>query len=303
VRGSGPLLVAIAIGSAGCTGDRVLLGSDPPDGGAVAATFGAPELVTELGADGADDDKPTLTGDGLEIYFLSTRDGGPGGGDVWRSTRTDANGTWAAPSVVAEVSSSSHEKSPAVSADGLTLWVASDRDGGQGGLDVWVSTRTDRAGAWSSPVLVPALNSPGDEIPRPTGQGDLVMPIGVRAPSASDYQTAFATRASTRAPWGAPASLAAIDTASTDVDGFLSEDGLVLHFSSDRMTSGDQDLFVATRAAIGDPFGAITPIPELDSSHDDRDPWLSADGDEIFFSSDRSGSLKIYRAVRIAASP
>jgi hypothetical protein len=300
-RSANALLVVAA--AAGCAGERVLLGQDPPDDAAPPATFNAPEIVAELGASGADDDKPTLTSDRLEIYFLSTRDGGPGSGDVWRAVRANVGDPWGPPSVVAEVSSSSHEKSPAVSGDGLTLWVASDRSGGQGGLDIWVSTRPDRSSAWSSPALVPALNSAGDEIPRPPGQQGLVMPLAVRPPSSSDYQIAFASRAATSAPWTAPAARPEIDTANTDVDGFLSDDGLVLHFSSDRQNKGDQDLFVAHRSGTGGAFAAFEPIPELNSSHDDRDPWLSPDASEIYFSSDRSGTLKIYRATRIGSSP
>ena len=299
-------VAALAVAPAavlGCEGQRIQLGGDAPGDGSTPATFNPPDLVAELGADGADDDKPTLTADRLELYFLSTRDGGPGSGDVWRSTRGDAAATWDPPTLVAEVSSSSQEKSPAVSSDGLTLWVASDRSGGQGGLDIWVSTRSDRGSAWSAPAPVTALNSAGDEIPRPPGQGGLVMPIGVRPSSSDDYQIALASRAAVDGAWGAPHKLAEVDTANTDVDGFLSDDGLTLHFSSDREKAGDQDLFFGTRAAVGGAFGAFTPIPELNSSHDDRDPWLSADGSEIYFSSDRTGSLKIYRATRIGAAP
>ena len=286
-----------------CMGERIQLGGDPPGDAAAPATFNPPQLVAELGDSDADDDKPTLTADRLEIYFLSTRDGGPRSGDVWRSTRADPTSAWDAPSVVDEVSSPSHEKSPAVSPDGLTLWVASDRSGGQGGLDIWVSTRPDRNSAWSTPSPVTALNTSGDEIPRPPGQGGLVMPIGVRPSSASDYQIAFASRASTDGPWAAPQLLTEVDTANTDVDGFLGDDGLTLHFSSDRQNKGDQDLFIAHRADAAGPFGGFAPIAELNSSHDDRDPWLSADGAEIYFSSDRSGSLKIYRATRTGSMP
>ena len=287
----------------GCIGDRIELGSDPDGGTNAVVTFAPPELVAELGADGADDDKPTLTADRLEIYFLSTRDGGLGGGDVWRSTRPDTDAVWDSPSLVSEVSTASHEKSPAVSEDGLTLWVASDRSGGQGGLDIWVSTRTDRTSAWSAPAPVAALNSAGDEIPRPPGQGGLVMPIGVRPPSSSEYQIEVSSRSTPTAAWKTPTLLTEVDTANTDVDGFLSDDGLVLHFSSDRLNKGDQDLFVGQRAATGGAFAGFAALSELNSTHDDRDPWLSAESGEIFFSSDRSGNLKIYHSVRIARSP
>jgi WD40-like Beta Propeller Repeat len=298
----GLAVVAIAV-NAGCTGERILLGEDPTGDASAAATFNPPSLVVELAAMGADDDKPTLTSDRLEIYFLSTRDGGPGGGDVWRSTRADTGDDWGAPELLAEVSSPSHEKSPAVAPDGLTLWVASDRSGGQGGLDIWVSTRPDRASRWSAPVVVAALSSTGDEIPRPPGQDGLVMPLGLRPSSSDEYQIDFATRAATGEPWTAPVPRAEVDTANTDVDGLLSDDGLTLHFSSDRQTKGDQDLFVATRDGVGSPFTVFSTIPELDSPQDDRDPWLPADSSEIYFSSDRTGTLKIYRATRIGSTP
>ena len=125
------------------------------------------------------------------------------------------------------------------------------------------------------------------------------MPLAVRPPSSSEYQIAFASRASASAPWTAPVARAEIDTANTDVDGFLSDDGLDLHFSSDRQTQGDQDLFLASRGDVGGTFSAFMPIAELNSSHDDRDPWLPPDASEIYFSSDRSGTLKIYHATRI----
>jgi hypothetical protein len=166
-----------------------------------------------------------------------------------------------------------------------------------------VSTRPDRTRAWSTPVPVVALNSTGDEIPRPPGQGGLVMPLAVRPPPSSEYHIEFASRGAANDAWMAPTLRPDIDTANTDVDGFLSDDGLVLHFSSDRQTAGDQDLWVAERADVGGAFTAFAPIPELNSSHDDRDPWLSSDGSEIYFSSDRSGSLKIYRATKIGSAP
>lgn len=298
-----------SIASVGCQGERIVLGEGPlrADASIDGPTedFGPPQLVVELIASDdsdLDDEKPTLTDDRLEIVFLSTRSGGLGGGDVWHATRTTASDAWGAPSLVAEVSSAAHEKSPAISGDGLTLWVASDRAGGQGGLDIWVSTRATRTADWSAPALVPALNSPGDEIPRPLGQGGLVMPLGYRAPSKSSYQIELGSRVGLDASWQSPSSLVEVDTANIDVDGFLSADGKVLHFSSDRQHTGDQDLFVAHRDAVGLPFAGFEPLSSLNTSHTDRDPWLSPAADEIYFSSDRSGELRIYRATRVPSS-
>ena len=52
---------------------------------------------------------------------------------------------------------------PSISKDGKTLYFASDRLGGQGGTDLYVSTQLSN-GTWSSPTnLGPALNSVFDE--------------------------------------------------------------------------------------------------------------------------------------------
>src|SRR5690606_8965680 len=54
------------------------------------------------------------------------------------------------------------EGCPFISKDGLTFFIASNRvDGGEGGLDIWVSTRSSKHAAWSAPVNPgPPLNSP-----------------------------------------------------------------------------------------------------------------------------------------------
>ena len=302
-------LTATVTTATGCQGERIVLGEGPPSDASItvaAEVFGPPEIVAELIAsddDDNDDEKPTLTADRLEIFFLSTRPGGPGSGDVWHASRARAEDAWGTPSLVAEVSSPFQERSPAIADDGLTLWIGSSRPGGSGGLDIWVSTRATRTAGWSAPVLVPGLNSPGDEIPRPPGAGGLVMPLAYRTSYIDEYQIKVASRPTMAGPWTTPSLLPEVDTANIDVDGFLSADGLVLHFSTDRAHKGDQDLYVARRTSVGGPFAAFAPIGSLNTSHTDRDPWISPDGGEIYFSSDRTGALRIYRANRVGTTP
>ena len=62
---------------------------------------------------------------------------------------------------------------PTVSPDGTMLVFASDRPGGEGGIDLWISYRQPD-GRWSEPENLRVLNSPGNEItPRFAGPDTL----------------------------------------------------------------------------------------------------------------------------------
>jgi peptidoglycan-associated lipoprotein len=54
---------------------------------------------------------------------------------------------------------------PALSADGLTLYFVSDKEGGFGSKDIYMVTRAGEGEAWSEPVnLGPDINTSGDEL-------------------------------------------------------------------------------------------------------------------------------------------
>ncbi len=262
--------------------------------------FGVPQIVSELVAkDG--NEKPTLTADELEMYFLSDANGadaGVGEGIVSITTRATISDAWGSPTALDAVNSSWRQTSPAVSGDGLSLWVSSDRPGGQGGLDIWLSTRGDAGGPWAAPVPVTALNSTADEIPRPPGAHSSIMPLSRRPKSSAPYQVWLASRVAPSSSWAPPVACSSVDTANLDDDGYLMDDGLTLYFSSDRLT-GSQDLFVTERPDPSSPFAAPVPLATLnESTSSERDPWVSSDQHEIYFTSDRTGTLQIYRATR-----
>ncbi len=54
--------------------------------------------------------------------------------------------------------------SPAISASGLALIFQSDRTGGLGGDNLWLTTRDSHASPWGTPAhLGPEINSPNDD--------------------------------------------------------------------------------------------------------------------------------------------
>jgi outer membrane protein OmpA-like peptidoglycan-associated protein/tetratricopeptide (TPR) repeat protein len=56
------------------------------------------------------------------------------------------------------------DSQPTIASDGVTLYFASDRPGGFGGIDLYYSRKDPVTGIWSLPVnLGPKINTPGDE--------------------------------------------------------------------------------------------------------------------------------------------
>ena len=43
------------------------------------------------------------------------------------------------------------DSQPTIAADGVTLYFASDRPGGYGGIDLYVTKRDPKTGVWSAP--------------------------------------------------------------------------------------------------------------------------------------------------------
>jgi Tol biopolymer transport system component len=84
---------------------------------------------------------------GGELYFSSTREGGMGNGDLYVARRSGED--YAPPENLGEaVNSAGNELSPAISPDGQTLVFGSDRAGGFGTWDLYVSFR--RNGVWQA---------------------------------------------------------------------------------------------------------------------------------------------------------
>lgn len=103
--------------------------------------FGQPEVVAELSSS-ANDQRPSIRYDRREIFFSSTRAGGSGGDDLWSSERVAAAGPWSTPvNLGTLVNTPFVDTQASLSEDGTTLFFTSNRPGGSGGLDLWVTTR------------------------------------------------------------------------------------------------------------------------------------------------------------------
>jgi WD40-like Beta Propeller Repeat len=98
-----------------------------------AGGFGKPELVEDLPPDFH---HVTLTPDGATMYLQGPLEKGRWG--LFVSNKTDKG--WSKPEpleMLNDPSAPTGDRSPCLSHDGATLYFASDRDGGKGGLDLW----------------------------------------------------------------------------------------------------------------------------------------------------------------------
>jgi hypothetical protein len=95
----------------------------------------------------------------ITLYFQSNRPGGLGATDIYASA-LQADGTFGPAVLVVELSSPFEDLHPAIRRDGLEMFLASDRPGTLGNVDLWVSTRANTSDRWSTPVnLGPTVNS------------------------------------------------------------------------------------------------------------------------------------------------
>lgn len=106
---------------------------------------------------------PTFSADGLHMIFSGCEyPNSFGGCDLYETNWID--GSWTKPKNLGfRVNSHDWEGQPHLSNDGKKLFFASDRPGGFGKRDLWVSTK-DEAGQWQFPVnLGTSINSAEDE--------------------------------------------------------------------------------------------------------------------------------------------
>ena len=82
--------------------------------------------------------QPCVSGDGMELYFVSRRNGNA---DIYCSRR-NADGSWGEPQNLGEpINTKGTEMAPFLHPDGRTLYFSSDKHIGMGGFDLFVSRR------------------------------------------------------------------------------------------------------------------------------------------------------------------
>jgi hypothetical protein len=189
----------------------------------------------------------SISSDGLQLYFTAWEDrpGGYGLQDLWVTSRATPDDPWNEPvNLGSTINGSFRDFGPSISSDGLELYFASNRPGGYGSYDIWVSTRTTTNDPWTEPTnLGPVVNSSaGETYPFLSDDGRLLLfnedddPAAPKRPGGYGGSDNWMTmRASVSAPWGTPVNLGPIvNSPSNDGQAVLSHDGSSIYFNSKR---------------------------------------------------------------------
>jgi Tol biopolymer transport system component len=226
--------------------------------------WGAPVNVGAPVNSAANDFCPTLASDGTRFFFVSTREGGCGLGDIYQ-TRLRPNGAFATPqNLGCEVNSSADEASP-FPIDGRrgsesVLYFSSTRAGGfdttdsglaSGDSDLYMSER--HGGDYGPPALVTGANSASaDGHPNVRRDGLEMFFFSNRPGTIGMADIYAASRAATSDPWSAPVNLGPnVNSVDAETRPSLSADGVTLYFGSTRPGEGSSDIYVTSREKLG----------------------------------------------------
>jgi len=235
---------------------------------------------------GATDWSPSISSDGLELYFESDRSGGLGSEDLWVSTRATIEDDWGAPGNLGSiVNTATEDWGPSISGDGLELYFTSDRPGGSGGHDLWVSKRATTDESWGDPVnLGSTVNSSSDDMYPCISSDGLELYFNC----SRDWGLYVTRRATKGEPWGTP----------VVIPGYMiwpgiSADGRVLLSGAELSDGyGSNDIRVRMRATTEDDWGPLVNLePAVNSPSWDCEPTLSHDGRTLYFTSNRGGGV------------
>jgi hypothetical protein len=257
--------------------------------------------------------KPSLSADGLELYFVSDRPGALGGAgdqDIYVSRRSSITGSWGpAERVPPPVSSPFFDITPTISLDGLALYFASNRPGpfSPPMPDLWVSRRASVHHPWREAVNLGAgINTTAFEAAIDVSPDGRTAFFSGMNPSFI-FEIFVSIRSAPDAPFGPRTRLPPpIDSDGHDYGPALTADGHVMFFSSGRdnpfVPGAVNHLYVSERQNDRAPWGPRIYLDTLNCPTCFGGlPTIRAGGQEICWMGDRGDSLgdkDLYCAVR-----
>ncbi len=246
---------------------------------------------------GANEQGPALSGDGLSLYFGSDRPGGFGSTDLWVSHRACLGCPWEVPVNLGDrINTGASEQGPSLSIDGHLLFFTSNRPGGAGGQDIYVSSRSNPTNdlGWGPPMALgpdvnTAANEAGPEYLQSAEEGAANFyfnrtPVGG---TADLYYAPVTRQGETRGP---AVLIAELNSSANDQGSSVRTDGREVFFASNRPGVGGNDIWTSTRRSVHEPWSPPVNLgTPINTGASEQQPSLSGDGRTLLFASSRPG--------------
>ena len=269
------------------------------------------------------DSHAAISKNGLSLYISSDRPGGVNGKnstglfEIWVSQRASLDADWGPPvnldafnSVPVVNSVNSGTAVPSFSADGHLLFFNSNRPGGLGGNDLYVSRRSNKHDdfGWQEPVNLGSVNSPQDDNAATYFEDEETGIISLYITSnRSGILRIWVSALGDDGSFGTPVLVPELSSPSGYEDNTtdIRRDGLELFLVSNRPNGriGVRDIWVSTRDSTLEPWstpvnlGSTVNYPGYTTGR----PSLSSDATTLYLYSDRPGGFggrDLYVATR-----
>lgn len=262
-------------------GDRFSAWSAPVNLGPPVNTAGAEQF-------------PAISKNGLSFYFSCNGcPGNLGTADIWVAQRASVNDSWGTPvNLGPNVNSTGgNANGPALSPDEHRLYFSSQRPGGFGLGDIYVSRRRDRRDDFGWEPLVnlgSGVNGPsGDAFPEifEDDDGTATLYFQSNRPGGPGLLDIYSSTMQSDDTFGPAVLVAELSSPFNDQAPGIRKDGLEIFLASNRPDSfGDLDLWVSTRASTSEPWS--TPVnlgPVVNGLFGESAPGLSRKATELYF--------------------
>lgn len=216
--------------------------------------WAAPRNIGEVINTKSHDASVGLSPDGQKLFIYRTGQGSLDAleGNLYTS---DWDGeTWSTPEKMMEgINSGSVEPCASITADENTMYFSSDREGGKGGLDIYVVKKLPN-GEWAQPQSVEQLNTPYDDDAPFIHSDNRTLYFSSKGHNTmGGFDIFMSVLNESTGQWSEPQNMGyPINTADDDIYFVWSADGERGYFSSLRGDSyGDLDIYVVHRPVIG----------------------------------------------------
>ena len=245
---------------------------------------------------------PIQSPDGRSLYMASTRPGGLGGIDIWVAERASTSDPWGAPVNLGEpVNSAADDFCPTPVRGGGLFFVSREAlPGSCGNGDIYF-TRRNPVHGWSEPTNLGCGTNGGPNSALDEMGPSYVEVGGTALLYFSSGPDIYVSERQADGSFGPATAVAELNSTFSDIQPNVRKDGLEIVFASNRRAGTDQDIYVATRDSVDDPFSAPVSLSAVNTTTaSETRPSLSWDGTALLFgrAPGPEGMSDIYLATR-----